>query len=1249
MDPSLRAAFVQSVQAEADGRYAFATHGAALVAAHPSQDLRVSVDGSAISLSDRTGARVVTVSLARLNGETVAEAETNVDGARVELRRGALTEWYAHGQLGLEQGFTLASAPRSSPGTLALELAVDAEGYAAALRADGTLELSHGGRAVLVRDLYAHDADGRTLPSRMAWADGVVRLEVDAEGARYPVVIDPMWTLQQRLAASDGASFDYFGSSVAVSGDTAVVGAPRDDCPSFPRDDCGSAYVFVRSGNSWTEQAKLTASDRTANDRFGQSVSVSGDTAVVGAPFDDCAAGGGCGSAYVFVRSGSSWTEQAKLTASDAAFNDVFGWSVSVSGDTAVVGAYQADAPALDSGAAYVFARSGSSWTEQAKLTASDGAADDNLGWSVSVSGDTAVAGAYRADAPAFDSGAAYVFARSGSSWSEQAKLTAPGGAADDYFGWSVAVSGDTAVVGAIHDDAPTLDSGSAYVFVQSGFTWSLQAALTASDAAASDTFGSSVSVSGDTAVVGARGDACSSGNGCGSAYVFVRSAGSWIQQSKLSASGAAPLSFFGDSVSVSGDTALVGAPRGDSNPGMVFQDGLAYVFVPAVCGNGIVEAGEACDGGACCTATCAFESAATSCTGTSTGGACDGADHCSGAANTCVDVFLAGGTTCRASLGQCDPAEVCDGSSAACPEDLLEESTTHCTGTSNGGACDDDARDHCAGGVDTCVDVFASSGTSCRAPVGACDVAEWCTGASGACPADGAEPAGTPCGPAPTDPCDVQDECRGTSGTTAFCQALFVDSTIVCRPSAGVCDVPESCTGVSAACPADGFTPFPTVCRASAGACDSVEHCTGSDALCPSDSVLPLGTSCRPATGPCDAAEVCDGFGSCPLDAARPDGASCSDGLVCDGSEVCRGGSCQAGMLSCDDANACTADSCAEPSGCGHSAVTGCCNVDSQCADDGNVCTSERCSGAGGTCSSLPIAGCCRADADCTGASACVTLRCDTTTNRCASTPVPGCCTSDAQCSDGIACTTDTCDVATHDCTNTARAGCCTGDGDCHDTDACTADACDLAGAGPTGTCVAPPIAGCCTSDATCRDVDGDACTAPNCDGVTQRCRETAVDCDDHDPCTADACQTDGACSHTALDCGDGDACTADACQTDGTCSHTRMPGCGDAGMPDAGGAADAGMSGPDAGMSGGDGGTPGSDAGARDSGARDTGVSADASHVDASTSIDSGAAPVAAAGCACSVPTQHDGHHRLASGALALLGLTLRFRRRR
>ena len=311
----------------------------------------------------------------------------------------------------------------------------------------------------------------------------------------------------QKLIASDGAANDSFGGSVSVSGDTAVIGAWRDDDNG---DASGSVYAFVRDGAGvWREQQKLYATDGAVDDFFGWSVSVSGDTAVIGAWGDDDN-GSRAGSAYVFVRDGTGvWREQQKLNASDGAVNDLFGASVSVSGDTVVIGARLDDDNGFSSGSAYVFARNGAGvWIEQQKLNPSDGSSGDNFGYSVSVSGDTAVIGADRNGDNGTNSGSAYVFVRDGTGiWREQQKLNASDGAEGDQFGFSASVSGDTVVIGAVSDNDSGSSTGSAYAFVRDGAgVWREQQKLIASDANVNDVFGWSVSASGDTAVIGALG-----------------------------------------------------------------------------------------------------------------------------------------------------------------------------------------------------------------------------------------------------------------------------------------------------------------------------------------------------------------------------------------------------------------------------------------------------------------------------------------------------------------------------------------------------------------------------------------------------------------------------------------------------------------------------------------------------------------------------------------------------------------------
>ena len=324
-----------------------------------------------------------------------------------------------------------------------------------------------------------------------------------------------------KLVASDRATNDQFGTSVSISGDYAIVGADGKD------DNAGAAYIYIRDGASWSQQAKLVASDRAAGDIFGLSVSISSDYAIVGAQTEDHDAFGAdslssAGSAYIFKRDGVSWSQQAKLVASDRAVNDRFGNSVSISGDYVIIGAKREDHDVsdanelIDAGAAYIFKRDGTSWSQQAKLVASDRNANDRFGISVSISGDYAIVGAHWEDHDALgvnelsNAGSAYIFMRDGVSWSQQAKLVASDRAAGDIFGLSVSISGDYAIVGAYGQDHDVSganelsNAGSAYIFMRDGVSWFQQAKLVASDRNEEDWFGNPVSISGDYAIVGA-------------------------------------------------------------------------------------------------------------------------------------------------------------------------------------------------------------------------------------------------------------------------------------------------------------------------------------------------------------------------------------------------------------------------------------------------------------------------------------------------------------------------------------------------------------------------------------------------------------------------------------------------------------------------------------------------------------------------------------------------------------------------
>ena len=377
-----------------------------------------------------------------------------------------------------------------------------------------------------------------------------------------------------KLLASDGESNDNFGWSVAVDGDTAIVGAPHTDQSSCN----GSARIFTRIGGVWTEQAELLSDNDGVCESFSggsgnQVAALSGDTAIVGAIGARDHNGVLTGAAHIFTRSGGDWTQQAKIFPTNGLHNAIFGDAVSISGDTAVIGAQFDNEIGSNTGAAYVFTRSGDVWTQQAKLLPADGAPNSaNFGSSVSVRGSTVVVGEPRDGENGSASGSAYVFTESGGVWSQQAKLLPSAGSPHSHFGWSVSIDGDSVLIGERRGGV----SGSAYVFTRSGGVWTEQAKLNGSDATGGAEFGHTVSISGDSAVIGAFWDNSDNGINSGSVFVFTRSGGVWTERAKLIASDGAAGDVFGISVSISDGTAVIGAHADDDNGNSA---GSAYVF----------------------------------------------------------------------------------------------------------------------------------------------------------------------------------------------------------------------------------------------------------------------------------------------------------------------------------------------------------------------------------------------------------------------------------------------------------------------------------------------------------------------------------------------------------------------------------------------------------------------------------------------------------------------------------------------
>jgi VCBS repeat-containing protein len=572
-EPSLSA---QLSQAE----YIYTWHepSAAWLAANPVQGWHTSLGADGLRLTSANAANwhfgLRLSAWGRDGALQIVETPTlAADQGRVTYRWGVeLSEWYVNDARGLEQGFNLAASPSSERGALVLEMTLDTD-LTPALSSDGlTLAFNQAGQTILrYTNLLVRDAAGNSLPAHIELAgESALRLVVDDSKAQYPITIDPLIaSLQAAPLAPDGAAYDRLGGSVALDGDTLVIGAAQADVGTNL--DQGAVYVFQRdAANSWSLVRKLTAPDGAAYDEFGASLALSGDILLVGAP---CAST--CrGAVYAFARNqggSENWGQTARLTAHDGASYERFGASVALDGSTALIGApMQADAR----GAAYIFTLENAVWNQTHKLLAADGLPGDHFGIAVALDGSLALAGADGADVNVgsgsgekYEQGAAYLFARDqGGQWSETRKLLASDGAANDGFGSAVALNGDYAACAALGAKIGShAKQGAAWLFTRNaGGTdaWGQARKFTANDGRANDGFGSALILSGDTLAIGAPLADVDDHKDQGAAYVYTHNEGgsdAWGLSVKVTAANGAAGDQFASSLAVSGDTLSAG------------------------------------------------------------------------------------------------------------------------------------------------------------------------------------------------------------------------------------------------------------------------------------------------------------------------------------------------------------------------------------------------------------------------------------------------------------------------------------------------------------------------------------------------------------------------------------------------------------------------------------------------------------------------------------------------------------------
>jgi trimeric autotransporter adhesin len=574
-DPAYRVAGLRAVNPAQRLHVQFSRHGVAVAAGAARLGLTLTAYGYASAL------------------QPLGSAAPQVSANRVSYAHGALREWYTNGPLGLEQGFDLAARPRAGRGPLTLALTLS--GDLAARMHGGSLLLDDHGTTLRYSDLLATDARGHVLRSWLTLAGDRLLIHVEDRGATYPLRIDPLLQhAEQRaeLTTTDGSIEEGVGWSVAVSGDTIVVGAPNQTVGATTAQ--GAVDVFTMPASGWanaTQTAELSAFAGSKYEQFGASVAITGNTIVVGAPGREVGFYKEQGAAYVFTEPPTGWenaTQNAELTASAGTPKDMLGWSVAFAGSAVVAGAPFHNG---EQGAAYVFTEPPAGWSgtlnESADLTVSGGSTDERLGWSVAGAGNTVFVGAPERSVFYSHQGAAYEFTMPSTGWAgtltQNAELTASDGAENDGLGESLAAAGNTAVVGAPDRE---FGRGAAYVFTMPSTGWAgaqtQNAELTASDGTKDDRFAYSLAIAGGTILAGAPSHQVGSYAEQGAVYVFTMPSTGWTgaltQNAELTTAQGIADDELGSSVALSGNTIVAGATGRTVESNL--YEGAAFVFV---------------------------------------------------------------------------------------------------------------------------------------------------------------------------------------------------------------------------------------------------------------------------------------------------------------------------------------------------------------------------------------------------------------------------------------------------------------------------------------------------------------------------------------------------------------------------------------------------------------------------------------------------------------------------------------------
>ena len=861
--------------------------------------------GSAVDTNDRFGTSVA------IDGETVAVgAPGSTSGAYIFVRdTGSWTEQQRIGAPGSGDDYGVSvslSGDTVAVGAPRGNFPATDTGYVSVwVRSGTTWSLEH--------KVAADDGDGGDWLGKAVAVDGdrmlagAIRDEVVGQysGSAYVFSrVGTFWAQQHKWLPTPTAGSHKMGTPVSADGDRIAAGVPSR------QNSKGGVYIFVRGPSGWALEQYIPPAS-SGNDRFGHSLALSGDSLLVGASHNDDA-GGSAGTAYAYVRSGGVWMLEQQLFASDAAANDFFGSGVSLDADTAVLTASTDRHSGAGRGAAYIFVRSAGVWTEQGMVDASDLTnSGEYMASSVALDGDTMVTGCLSCDFNGDHSGAAYVFTRTAGVWTEAQRLTPAEPSGNDRFGGSVSVEGDTILVGAVREDDGGIDSGAAYVFTRSGGVWTEQQKLKALDKTGGDEFGNSVRLHGDLAVIGAHFNNLFA-NVPGAAYVFARTDGVWAQTQKVTASDAADADAFGTTVDIADGMIAIGA-IGDDDVGA--NSGSIYAYEVA-CGNGELNAalGEACDDGASNSDTepdaCRLSCQPAGCND----GVIDMGEACDDGANNSDTAVDACRTTCV--VAHCgdevvDTGEACD--DGANNSDTVPDA---CRSTCVEASCGDGVKDSdegCDDGVDNNNTVPGACKTTCVLPTcgnAVVDAGEECDAGTlnsdttpDACReaciraycGDGVIDDGEVCDAGDNNSDTEPNGCR-TSCQRASCGDGVVDRGESCDDGANNSDTePNACRSICrmSGC-GDGILDPGEACDDGLTNSDSVANACRTDCSTPvcGDGVTDIGEQCDAGAENRD-----DGTGACTTTCAL---GNCGNGWVDSGED-------------CDDSNLTSGDGCGD------------------------------------------------------------------------------------------------------------------------------------------------------------------------------------------------------------------------------------------------------------------------------------------------------------------------------------------------